>query len=160
MTINTTNQAASIDTPEFWALLREREEGAMDDAHAEELEQAIIDHIDAKLAQARVEGVNAANDFRALVSDSDTAEIKEWKARAIAAESRLAEIRRGVEGLTRYTPGLRWGVTGFEGGLSLVSRNEVLALLQPQGQAEISDWREKASAEFDSKEPLKNTESQ
>src|SRR6185369_14498600 len=37
----------TIDTPEFWKLLNERDEGAMDEAHATDLEQAIIAHIEA-----------------------------------------------------------------------------------------------------------------
>lgn len=66
-------------------------------------------------------------------------EIEYWQARTIAAESRLAEIQRGVDGLTR------WRITGDyigdpvefithpEG--ELVYLKYVLALLQPQGQA-------------------------
>lgn len=57
----------------------------------------VINYIDAKIAQARVSGVKAANDFRELVSDGDTAEIKEWKARATAAEAKLAEWEKIVE---------------------------------------------------------------
>lgn len=84
------------------------------------------------------------------------AEMEEWKhmammaasaslknlERAEKAESRLAEIQRGVEGLTR------WRITGNyigdpvefithpEG--ELVYLKYVLALLQPQGQADTS----------------------
>lgn len=43
----------SIDTPEFWALLNARDEGAMDDAHAVELEQAIVGYIDALMERDR-----------------------------------------------------------------------------------------------------------
>lgn len=40
----------SIDSEEFWRLLNERDEGAMDDAHAIELEQAIVKHVDAYIS--------------------------------------------------------------------------------------------------------------
>lgn len=131
MTTNTTNsQAAPEIDVEFVNLMSAYRHAESAEDHLK-ARRALVDYHEAKLAQAREDG------FEEGLKAPDSAYLQIVE-RAKKAESRLAEIQRGVEGLTRYTPGLRWGVTGFEGGLSLVSRNEVLALLQPQGQADTS----------------------
>lgn len=101
----------------------------------------LASYIDAKLAQARVDASNLGleagrNEYRDF--------FKYWKNRAIAAESRLAEIQRGVEGLMRYefrtgfkldvpAAGMLTDVLG-----KYVMFEAVEALLQPQGQADTS----------------------
>lgn len=161
MTTNTTNnQAASIDKPEFIKLLDDYAHDAT--MGYEEAYNRILSYIEPKIAQAREE---AALDREAhLMSshmelmDAASAKHRIEKAEADAAmwaqryadavdagsraESRLAEIQRGVEGLTR------WRITGDyigdpvefithpEG--ELVYLKYILALLQPEGQADTS----------------------
>lgn len=142
MTTNTTNsQAASIDTPEFRQLLKDYSFYGI-----ERGTPPLIAHIDAKLAQAREEGIQFerkrlvqtignANDL----SSECLKQRDEANARATAAESRLAEIRRGVEGLQRYGfDGTFGGCFGKNSLGCYVKANAVLALLQPQGQADTS----------------------
>lgn len=121
--------AVTIDTTEFREKLQahllqlQRTMGLQGDKRAD-----LIAHIDAKLAQARASGVMAANDFRQLVSDSDTAEIKEWKARATTAEAKLKTIRGTVKSLVGY---------GDEHA-SFISRANVLALLEQRSETDES----------------------
>lgn len=151
MTTNTTNsQAASIDTPDFQALMNKMmgrlrtadltgynlDVKAWGDAMNE-----VVAHIDAKLAQAREEGIlferkrlvqtiGNANDL----SSECLKQRDEANARAIAAESRLAEIQRGVEGLLQYIADHDWG--GIPEPVPQI--DALRALLQPQGQADTS----------------------
>lgn len=135
MTTNTTNsQAASIaDDQEFFRLrlcwLAAVNEGNEEDADI--AHYALCELIDAKLAQAREEGrLDAIDQVRHFKAIHDS---------AIAAEARLAEIQRGVEGLQRY--GFDGTFGGDFGKHSLgcyVKVDAVLALLQPQGQADTS----------------------
>lgn len=92
---------------------------------------AILAHIDAKLAQAFNDGAIEGRIHQRSIDDK----------RIQAAESRLAEIQRGVEGLTRYglykTVFLQmddYSIEPDEQG-DWLDRDDVLALLQPQGQA-------------------------
>ena len=59
--------------------------------------------------------------------------MNELQARATAAESRLAKIQRGMERLERYVSHKFPDASG-----QYVERDAVLALLQPQGQADTS----------------------
>lgn len=125
-------QAASIDTPEFRQLLKDYSFYGI-----ERGTPPLIAHIDAKLAQAREEATGMlAIAFEKMLcaaigrdwSDagiSASSLVDDLRNRTIAAESRLAEIQRGVEGLNGRPD--NW-----------VYRPEVLALLQPQGQANTS----------------------
>lgn len=128
----------------------------------------LIAYIDAKLAQARDDGRRdshetnvtmlnlklKAEDRAAIAEDAWRAEKKradkaeEWQEtekefshsmeqRARVAESRLAEIQRGVEGLVRFDDHDSGLEISLEAG-RFVFRHEVLALLQPQGQADTS----------------------
>lgn len=96
---------------------------------------AILAYIDAKLAQAREEG--AQNKF----DEGYAAGFNTVKDRMVASESRLAEIQRGVEGLTQYTSwdgNLCETQAGNHPERVYVNLGKVLALLQPQGQADTS----------------------
>ena len=151
MTTNTTNsQAASIDAdPYFCKLLSRIAEFGFTGEH----DKALIAYIDAYTAAAvarereegRLDGYNKG------WADASLTLIKA-ESRAIAAESRLAEILRGVEGLSRFNleeePSLlgtrkMFGVTTMTkqkfctDGIYMYA-NSVLALLQPQGQADTS----------------------
>lgn len=126
MTTNTTNsQAASIDTPEFLALMVAWGDCAPGN-EAGKLYDSIVAHIDAKLAQAFNDG---AIEGRIHQRGIDAARIE-------VVESRLAEIQRGVEGLTRYdaAPDRGDGIWSMAKG-DYLDREDVLALLAPQGQA-------------------------
>lgn len=126
MTTNTTNsQAASIDTPEFRELFHVCESYLIlhddDDQYRADV-TALVAYIDTKLAQARheawCEGVN----------------IDALREHNAELESRLAEIQRGVEGLS-----IPYEVSAFRvAPRKAVWLDEVLALLQPQGQADTS----------------------
>ena len=140
MTTNTTNsQAASIaQDVNFHALVMacaeaEARLAATAKTHhmyatfeeASVARKALIAYVEAKREEARLDGYNkGASDVMV---------------RAIAAESRLAEIQRGVEGLSRYGfDGTFGGDFGWWPDGHYISRTEVLALLQPQGQADTS----------------------
>lgn len=132
--MNTTNsQAASIYTYEFqqlaanygmaWTGTKESEQRHL---------KALVAHIDAKLAQAREEG------FEEGLKAPDTAYLVIAE-RAKKAESRLAEIQRGVHGLDRYGFDGKFG--GDFGGDPLgpfVKIDEVRALLQPPSQSDTN----------------------
>lgn len=128
MTTNTTNsQAASIvDDIEFWNLI-EAYTAARGPATKENL--ALCAHIDTKLRNAASMGyLKASEDHKELLDG--------YGDRAEKAESRLAEIQRGVEGLDRYGfDGTFGGDFGWWPDGVYISRTEVLALLAPQGQA-------------------------
>jgi len=114
----------SIDTPEFRELVGKvygRTSYSFLTLNSET--SALIAHIDAKLAQAR----DTRNGGRWV----PVAERDEWKAKAIAAEEKLASIRAEVEALNRYgnppyeSPGI------MDEGWMLM-REEVLELFQKQ----------------------------
>lgn len=54
-------------------------------------------YIDAKVTLARLEGIRYANTLGQFLSNSDSAEIKEWKTRCFAAEEKLASIRAALD---------------------------------------------------------------
>lgn len=151
MNTNTTNsQAASIDTPEFHELLWDYSYSVSDfgASYSKDERAALIAHIDAKLAQIEDAGWTAGRQqcyidalersaVAGLTHDRDG-----WKARATAAEAKLEAIRQGFAQLPRY------GFSSASSGICepeeftelddgrLVYHREVLALLQPQGQAD------------------------
>lgn len=145
MTTNTTNsQAASIEKDDEFQRLLSANESAATDAHicggdfgtgrkALDAYNELINYIDAKLAQARREGWIA---MESTACNAEARNADEWKARATAAESRLAEIQRGVEEMPRFahTYGRQEEFKLHPTG-SYIRREDVLALLAPQGQA-------------------------
>lgn len=144
--MNTTNsQAASIaDDPIFAGLLMDVLDDAITYSWQHGLPSGVPElfaHIDAKLAQAGDDWRDRANVLEARL-DEVMEKRDEFRERATAAESRLAEIQRGVEGLTRW-------LSTFDGLCQaeridppsddiFVRLTYVLALLQPQGQADTS----------------------
>lgn len=80
-------------------------------------------------------GVGNGNGNLFVVGDYDSIKAAQaWILRAEKSESRLAEIQRGVEGLKAWLVN-----SGYQGvDIEAVSRDAVLALLQPQGQADTS----------------------
>lgn len=145
--MTTNSQAASIaDDNEFHdALMKWLIDG---DYHIEDGAlickgwDGLIACLDSKLAQARAEALREA----AKICDDIGQDYRDqYKGRGQYEPNNPHRA-------DPYADGAADGAWNCEGAIT--------ALLQPQGQAEISDWREKASAEFDSKEPLKNTESQ
>lgn len=91
---------------------------------------ALIQIIDAKLAQAKLRGMELA-DEKVFQPDMD-----EWKARATAAEAKLEAIRMAIDGLARfYTVGdepVEYPDSDF------LMYKDVSALFQPQPQADES----------------------
>lgn len=82
-------------------------------------------------------GVGSGNGNLFVVGDYNSIKAAQaWILRAEKAESRLAEIQRGVEGLTRYGKG--WGGTDQDDEGTFIDRAATLALFQPQGQADTS----------------------
>ena len=69
--------------------------------------------------------------FQAAASPDVILELIALAERAIVAESRVAEIQRGVEGLLQYIADHDWG--GIPEPVTRI--DELRALLQPQGQA-------------------------
>lgn len=130
-------QAVSIDTPKFQELLWDynysvSEFGA---SYSKDELFALIAHIDAKLAQAFNDGAiegrihqRGIDDARIQAAESRLSIETKWatdmQAKAVALSDRLAEIQRGVEKLQ-----------GYDKARILVAYADVLALLQPQGQA-------------------------
>lgn len=133
MTTNTTNsQAASIDTYEFrqlaanygmaWTGTKESEQRRL---------KALVAHIDAKLAQMQDDG-----DLRY----KELAELHERTLDKLQlAESRLAEIQRGVEAIDNPFSG--YHLFNLHAEAFDRCRKQVLALLQPQGQADTNGLR-------------------
>ncbi len=129
MTTNTTNsQAASIDdAPEFRQLLRNCLNSTAGDYRHRRDE--VVAYIDAKLAQVEREAYSkGADDVQAHAEGI----INRTVERAEKAESRLAEIQRGVEGLLQYIADHDWG--GIPEPVPQI--DALRALLQPQGQAD------------------------
>ena len=142
MTTNTTNSQAASFRAELLPILRNMylhfEPDAIDDEIC-----SVLDMIDAKLAQVEREAYSkGADDVRAHAEVI----INRTVERAEKSESRLAEIQRGVEGLDR----LDLTEKSIQGGWASISfmdlhehgdymrTADVLALLQPQGQADTS----------------------
>lgn len=143
MTTNTTNsQAASIrQDQDFRALLGSVEvhsdavtnEGAAPSTYDQALTN-LCAHIDAKLVQAKLRGMELANE-KVFQPDMD-----EWKARAEKAESRLAEIQRGASAIPKWKDEVRnKGIhESYEPEFMRREIEALRALLQPQGQADTS----------------------
>jgi hypothetical protein len=101
---------------------------------------ALVKFIDAKLAQAREEG--RLDGYNKGWADASLTLIKA-ESRTTAAESRLAEIQRGMEGLRRWRDEeLCYGkpeAAMLESGVGeYLKRRDVLALLQPPSQSDTS----------------------
>lgn len=150
------SQAASIDTPEFDDLLLTywecRNHG---ESYATNERAELIAYIDAKLAQAKLRGMELANEkvfqpdmdewkarAEAMEAARDDAVSAEYAAiaRATAAESRLAEIQRGVEGAEGYWRNAPhyYEVGSLEPQKEFFLADDIRALLQPHGQADTS----------------------
>jgi hypothetical protein len=125
----------SIDTPEFRNLLQDHR---AEPASFQKFTR-LVAHIDAKIAQTHREEWMA---MESAACNVEAHNADEWKARAEKAESRLAEIQRGVEGLTHYTMwdgNLCETQAGNHPERVYVNLEKVLALLQPRGQADTSN---------------------
>lgn len=150
MTTNTTpSQAASIDKPEFIKLLDDYAHDAT--MGYEEAYARILSYIEPKILQAREEATGRlAIAFEKMLCAaigrdwsaagiSASSLVNDLRNRTIAAESRLAEIQRGLHGLERYGFDGKFG--GDFGGDPLgpfVKIDEVRALLQPPSQSDTN----------------------
>lgn len=135
MTTSTTNsQAASIDTTEFRCLLTWYASYPTGDHR-----QDLIAYVDANIGyfvNSETHRCNEIAEARQRGWDQQwDAHMDPLIARAIAAESRLAEIQRGVGGLLQYIADHDWG--GIPEPVQQI--DALRALLQPQGQADTSE---------------------
>lgn len=157
MTTNTTSTASqapavSIDTPEFRVMMKEIMLKAIQTSYTNndsdfvslaKAEKILIAHINDNLAQAREEGRKERDEFaraQQVANGGLSAFVDHYQARATAAEAKLEAIRQGVEGLARYEHWDAWGASGTSKAADgdYVKRDDVLALLQPQPQADES----------------------
>ena len=134
MTTNTTNnQAASIDTPEFRALMKELIASSISRQIdvSREVMGRIISGIDAKLVQEWLNGFSSGAEAADIIQEKTNYELVKMEARTIAAESRLAEIQPMVKELEAHH-------LECENIFSVLAPRKILAILAPQGQTNTS----------------------